>query len=69
MSQEAFTGSSHTKRYSKYEIRKQQEKALQSYEQIATVANISKKEQEKSIISAEQELEKFITSNKIPHGK
>lgn len=69
MSQEAFTGSSHTKRYSKYEIRKQQEKALQSYEQIATVASMSKKEQENSIQNAEKELEKFITSNKISHGK
>ena len=49
MSQEAFSGSSHTKKYSKYEIRKQQEKALQSYEQIATVANMSKKEQEQQL--------------------
>lgn len=69
MSQEAFSGSSHTRKYSKYEIRKQQEKALQSYEQIATVANMSKKEQEQSIQKAESELEQFITSNKISHGK
>lgn len=69
MSQESFSGWTHTRRYSKYEIRKQQEKALQSYEQIATVANMSKKEQEQSIQNAEQELEQFITSNKTPHGK
>ena len=69
MSQETFSWSSHTRKYSKYEIRKQQEKALQSYEQIATVANMSKQEQEQSIKNAEHELEKFITSNKIPHGK
>ena len=69
MSEETFFGWSHTKKLSKYEIRKQQEKALQSYEQIATLANISNKEQEQSIQTAELELEKFITSNKIPHGK
>ncbi len=69
MSQEAFFGWSHTRKYSKYEIRKQQEKALQSYKQIDTVANMSKQEQEQSIKSAENELEQFITSNKTPHGK
>lgn len=69
MSQEAFFGWSHTRKYSKYEIRKQQEKALQSYEQIATLANISKKEQEASTKQAEQDLEKFITSTKTTHGK
>ena len=69
MSQESFVSSSHTKKYSRYEIRKQQEKALQSYKQITTVADISKQEQEQSIKSAEKELEQFIISNQLHHGK
>ncbi len=69
MTQEVFWWWSHTRKYSKYEIRKQQEKALQSYQQIATLEKLSKAEQAVSSTTAEKELEKFITSNKNSHGK
>lgn len=69
MTQEVFWWWSQRRKYSKYEIRKQQEKALQSYQQIATLEKLSKAEQTASITHAEQELEKFITSNKNSHGK
>jgi hypothetical protein len=69
MSEEIFSASSHRKKYSKYEIRKQQEKALQSYQQIATLQELSKNEQEIATSKAEAELDQFITSNKNSHGK
>lgn len=69
MTQEVFLSWSHKKRYSQHEIRKQQEKALQSYQQIATLEKLSQVEQQQSSTVAEIELEKFITSNKKTHGK
>lgn len=70
MTQETFYGWwAHQKRLSKYELRKQQEKALQSYQQIATLQEKANKEHEQASKNAETELDQFITSNKTPHGK
>ena len=50
------------------EMRELEKKALQSYQKIATIKEISDKELNSSINTAELELEQFITSNKIPNG-
>lgn len=70
MSQEIYASwSTHHKRYSSSEIRKQKEKALQSYKQIATLEALSKKEQELASTKAEVALDQFITSTHLDNGK
>ncbi len=69
MSQESYLWWSSARRYSKYEIRKLKEKALQSYQQIDTVKEIAKIEQQHATIDAEKQLDQFITSLSKQNGK
>jgi hypothetical protein len=54
---------------SRYEIRQQQKKALQSYQQITSIKQLSDKEQHIAQKEAEKELEQFIISDKEQDGK
>ncbi len=69
MSQESYSWGSGRIKMSRYEIRQQQKKALQSYQQITSIKQSSDKELHSSIDEAEKELEQFIISDKDKNGK